>query len=141
MRVPNPSTWRFCHFLVRGFIEPELTGYLPEWKDVAVTCRSAPNSQDRSREPFDFGFEFVRFVLPYPAPTSSMSFEDLQSAYIQKVGIAGCMAFFSGDYKKAAHCFRIIEAVVPEWRGYAEGALRDGKAFRSARLPQIVLLH
>jgi hypothetical protein len=69
----------------------------------------------------------------FPAPSPSLSFEELQSAYIQRVGTAGCTAFFVGDYKNAAHWFRIIEAVVPEWEGYADGVLREGKAFDAAR--------
>jgi hypothetical protein len=69
----------------------------------------------------------------YPEPEPTMSFEELQSAYIQKVGAAGCVAFFEGDYKNASYWFRIIEAVVPEWEGYSQGVLRDGKAFDAKR--------
>ena len=67
-----------------------------------------------------------------PAPMPSMSFEELQSAYIQKVGVSGCVAFFDGDYKSAARWFRIIEDVVSGYEGYADGVLRDGKAFDAA---------
>ena len=62
-----------------------------------------------------------------------MSFEELQSAYIQKVGAAGCVAFFEGEFKNTSYWFRIIEAVVPEWEGYSQGVLRDGKAFDAQR--------
>lgn len=66
---------------------------------------------------------------PTPSPTPSLSFEELQSQYMQKVGAAGCTAFMVGDYENAARWFRIIEQVVPEWEGYADGVLREGKSF------------
>jgi hypothetical protein len=68
-----------------------------------------------------------------PEPELTMSFEELQSEYVQKVGAAGCVAFFAGDYQNAAHWFRIIEAVVPEWEGYSAGVLAEGKNFDAQR--------
>jgi hypothetical protein len=38
-----------------------------------------------------------------------------------------------GDYPNAARWFRILEAIVPEWEGYAAGVLREGKNFDAAR--------
>jgi hypothetical protein len=38
-----------------------------------------------------------------------------------------------GDYQNAARWFRILEAIVPEWEGYAAGVLREGKSFDAAR--------
>ena len=68
-----------------------------------------------------------------PEPERTMSFEELESAYLQRVGVNGCMAFFGEDYQKASYWFRIIEAVVPAWEGYSQGVLREGKAFDAQR--------
>ena len=69
----------------------------------------------------------------FPDPAPSLSFEELQSQYAQKVGGAACTAFMVGDYQNAARWFRILEAIVPEWEGYAAGVLREGKSFDAAR--------
>ena len=65
----------------------------------------------------------------FPEPAPSLSFEELQSQYAQEVGGAACVAFMAGDYANASRWFRILEAIVPTWEGYADGVLRDGKNF------------
>jgi hypothetical protein len=68
-----------------------------------------------------------------PEPTPSLSFEELQSEYAQQLGVRGCTAFMAGDIQRASEVFRILEQIVPEWRGYGEGVLREGKAFNAQR--------
>ena len=69
--------------------------------------------------------------FPEPAPT--LSFEELESQYAQKVGVTACVEFMGGHLENAVHYFRILEAIVPTWEGYADGVLREGKSF-DARL-------
>jgi hypothetical protein len=38
----------------------------------------------------------------------------------------------AGDYPNASRWFRILEAIVPTWEGYADGVLREGKNFDAA---------
>jgi len=52
-----------------------------------------------------------------------------KSELAQKLGVTGCVAFFRGDYQEASDAFRILGQLVPEWEGYAEGVLRQGKSF------------
>ena len=65
----------------------------------------------------------------FPEPEPTMSFEELESQYAQKLGLTACVEFMGGHYENAARYFRILEAIVPEWEGYSQGVLRDGKAF------------
>jgi hypothetical protein len=67
-----------------------------------------------------------------PTPTPSLSFEELQSQYVQELGAKGCIAFMSGQYQIASKYFFTLETIVPEWSGYAAGVLRKGKAFDAA---------
>jgi hypothetical protein len=68
-----------------------------------------------------------------PAPTPSLSFEELQSKYAQELGVKGCIAFMSGQYQIASKYFFTLETIVPEWSGYGAGALREGKNFDADR--------
>lgn len=70
-------------------------------------------------------------ALPEPEPT--LSFEELQSQYANQVGAIACVQFMGGNYEGASRYFRILEAIVPTWEGYADGVLREGKSF-DARL-------
>ena len=65
----------------------------------------------------------------YPEPEQTMSFEELESQYAQKLGVTACVEFMGGNYKNAARYFRILEAIVPAWEGYADGVIREGKSF------------
>jgi|688.fasta_scaffold253243_1 hypothetical protein len=64
-----------------------------------------------------------------PEPVRTMSFEELESQYAQKLGVTACVEFGGGNYENAARYFRILEAIVPAWEGYADGVLREGKSF------------
>jgi hypothetical protein len=55
--------------------------------------------------------------------------EVTKSELAQKLGVTGCVEFFKGDYQKASDAFLILERLVPDWEGYAEGVLRQGKSF------------
>lgn len=65
----------------------------------------------------------------FPEPEKTMSFEELESQYAQKLGVTACVEFGGGNYENAARYFRILEAIVPAWEGYADGVLREGKSF------------
>jgi hypothetical protein len=65
----------------------------------------------------------------FPEPEPTMSFEELESRYAQMLGVTACVEFGGGNYENAARYFRILEAIVPAWEGYADGVLREGKSF------------
>ena len=68
-----------------------------------------------------------------PAPSPSLTFEELQSKYAQELGVKGCIAFMSGQYQIASKYFFTLETIVPEWTGYGAGVLREGKNFDADR--------
>lgn len=68
-----------------------------------------------------------------PTPTSSLSFEELQSKYAQELGVKGCIAYMACQHQIASKYFFTLEKVVPEWSGYGAGALREGKNFEADR--------
>lgn len=86
---------------------------------LLVGC-SAPETSSESERPLSR----IELQKAY-----DQSFEELQSAYSQKVGRIACTEFFGGNLDNAARYFRILEAIVPTWEGYADGVLREGAAF------------